>query len=358
MTRNSRISTPTPSGFGRTVRLVRRICRVAGVRSLIDDSRVGLAQYGVIAAVRRHDTPVIFDWLLDLVSYQGVSDRIAYGYIEHHGRVRWYNIAKAMADEPSCPKLRCYWAFEGCGYQKTSGWCANPEHQPACPLPRHDLRNGRLNQTAYSLFLFMRDLADGDIVSWIDSRAAMVSSDPPTNRPERLRQALLEPLGHIYGVSNKVLAMALSELLLAGDANRPTWIEAGSVMIAIDTLVHNFLHRTSILGQLGADHPYGIGCYRPGGCADIIERIAGKIDARRFNPTFPANFPRFVQFAIWRFCAEAGLNRCNGRRIDDRARCQQTDCPIFEPCGRVALNRAPNNNHGIATNRATNESDR
>jgi NADH-quinone oxidoreductase subunit F len=47
--------------------------------------------------------------------------------------------------------------------------------------------------------------------------------------------------------------------------------------------------------------------------------IAGKIDTRRFNPSFPANFPRFVQFAIWRFCAEAGLNRCNGNRIDDRA---------------------------------------
>jgi len=30
-----------------------------------------------------------------------------------------------------------------------------------CPLPRHALRNGRLNQTVYSLFLFMRDVAGG-----------------------------------------------------------------------------------------------------------------------------------------------------------------------------------------------------
>jgi hypothetical protein len=77
-----------PSSFRQAVRLVRRICQVAGAHRLIDDSRVGLARHGVIAAVRRHDTPVIFDWLFDLVSYQGVSDSVAYGYMERHGRVR------------------------------------------------------------------------------------------------------------------------------------------------------------------------------------------------------------------------------------------------------------------------------
>ena len=50
--------------------------------------------------------------------------------------------------------------------------------------------------------------------------------------------------------------------------------------------------------------------------------------------------PRFVQHAIWRFCAEAGLNRCNGRRIADRAPCQQADCPVFAGCGRVPLKPA------------------
>ena len=326
--------------MGRAIRLVRRICRIAGAPDLIDGSRVSLAQHGVIAAVRRHDTPIIFDWLVNGFSYQGVSDRVAEGYMERHGRVRWNDIAKALADQPSCPKLTCYWAFEGCGYRKGSGLCANPEDQPRCPLPRNDLRNGRLNQTAYSLFLFMRDLAGGDIVGWIDQRLELVDLTRAPDRPASLRRALLEPLGHIYGVSNKVLAMALSDLLLAGDAKRLVWIEAGGAMIAIDTLVHNFLHRTGILRQPGADHAYGPGCYRPGGCADIIERIAGKIDARRFNPSFPANFPRFVQFAIWRFCAEAGLNRCNGNRIDDRTACEQTDCPVFESCARVPLKPA------------------
>jgi hypothetical protein len=46
-----------------------------------------LAHHGVIAAVQRHDTPAIFDWLIDALSYQGVSDSIAYSYMEQHGRV-------------------------------------------------------------------------------------------------------------------------------------------------------------------------------------------------------------------------------------------------------------------------------
>ncbi|MGC2412967.1 MAG: hypothetical protein WA459_09780 [Stellaceae bacterium] len=190
---------------------------------------------------------MIFDWLFDAVSYQGVSDSIAWGYMEQHGRVRWHDISGALAELPSCPKLRCYWAFEGCGYRKGSGVCADSEHQPSYPLPQHDLCNGRLNQTAYSLFLFTRDLPGDDIVGWIDDRLAMIDAVQASDRPARLRQALLEPFGDIYGVSNKVLAMALSGLLLAGDAKRPAWIEAGTVMIAIDTLVHNSLHRTGIL---------------------------------------------------------------------------------------------------------------
>jgi hypothetical protein len=116
------------------------------------------------------------------------------------------------------------------------------------------LRNGRLNQAAYSLFLFMRDVADGDFVGWIDRRLADADLASSPDRPARLRQAVVEPLTHAYGVSNKVLSMAFAGFLLAGDARRALWIEAGAVMIAVDTLVHNFLHRTGILVRLGAGH--------------------------------------------------------------------------------------------------------
>ena len=318
-------------------RLVRRICRIAGNPRLIDELAEDLAKHGVQSAIQRRDTSGLFDWLFEAISYQGIGNYVAHGYMERHGRVRWDNIAALIERSPPCPKLQSYWHFDRCGYQKVERCCAEPNHFPACPLPTHDLRNGRLNQAAYSLFLFMRDIADGDFVGWIDRRLADADSASAPDRPTRLRQALVEPLSHVYGVSNKVLSMALAGFLLAGDTRRALWIEAGAAMIAVDTLVHNFLHRTGILGQLGAHHLYGPACYATAGCSEILERIAGNIDARRFNPAFPANFPRFVQHAVWAFCAEGGLDECNGRRIDDRKRCTRTQCPVFRLCDRVPL---------------------
>ena len=93
-------------------------------------------------------------------------------------------------------------------------------------------------------------------------------------------------------------------------------------------------------GVLRAENSaYGPACYRPGGCASIIEETARRIDARRFCPDGPAFFPRLLQKAIWMFCAEAHLGICNGNRIDDRDRCTQTACPLFVSCERVPLRR-------------------
>jgi len=174
---------------------------------------------------------------------------------------------------------------------------------------------------AYSLFFFIRDVADGDVVGWLDRRLAEADRPRTPDRVGRMRKAILGPLRHLYGVSDKVLSIALSSLLLGGGTDRARWAEVGAAMIAIDTLVHNFLVRTGILGRLNAAHPYGPACYQSGGCAEIIERIAESIDAREFNPEFPATFPRFVQTAIWRYCAQDGFDVCNGNRIEDTQSC-------------------------------------
>jgi hypothetical protein len=187
--------------------------------------------------------------------------------------------------------------------------------------------------------LFIRDVADGDLVGWIDWQLQEADWPHDADRPARLRAALIEPLREVYGVSDKVLTMTLSCVLLAAPRGHETWREVGATMIAIDTLVHNFLHRTGILARFGAYHLYGAGCYRPGGCADIIGLVAERIDARAFNPAFPAIFPRFVQHAIWRYCAQLGLDVCNGNRLDDRARCGNVYCQIRQSCDRVALRK-------------------
>jgi hypothetical protein len=327
----------SPAAFA--TRLVRDICRIAGEPTIIDDSRVHLAADGVLDAIRRHDDAALFGWLMGVLSYQGVSDAIAYDYMERHGRVTAGEIAAGLNSEGLCPKLTSYWHFEACGYLKSAQTCSVPDHLPSCPLPRHSLRNGRLNQTAYSLFLFLRDVTGGDFVTWLDRRLAKADEPNNPNRSRLLAASVVEPLTHVYGVSHKVLTMSLSMLLLAGDPDRERWQAAGAAMIAIDTLVHNWLHRTGILRRYRAQHLYGPHCYAEDGCADIVRRISRRIDARTFNPDFPRNFPRFVQHAIWRFCSQTGLDECNGNRIDDRARCDRRDCILYDRCGRIVLRK-------------------
>jgi hypothetical protein len=104
-----------------------------------------------------------------------------------------------------------------------------------CPLPRLPLRNGHLSQMAYSLFLFIRDVADGDLVGWIDAQLSSVNSKSVDLAAQR--QAIISPLRNVYGASDKVLAMALSNLLLSAGQHRPLWREVGATMVVVDTLV-------------------------------------------------------------------------------------------------------------------------
>jgi len=159
------------------------------------------------------------------------------------------------------------------------------------------------------------DVADGDLVGWIDRQLATANSPPGPERLARMRGSLIGPLREVYGLSDKVLTMALSCILLGAPTGKALWAEVGGSMIAIDTLVHNFLHRTGILARFKASHAYGTACYRSGNCAEIIDAIADRIDARQFNASYPQPFPRFVQHAIWRYCSQTGLDVCNGNRM-------------------------------------------
>jgi hypothetical protein len=328
------------SAIDHAVRLIHAVCGLAGSPSLIDEIRADLRAEKVRAAIRHHNTAAVFDWLMAGLSYQGISNQVAHDYMERHGRATWHDIDQKLGHGVGCPKLKSYWHFHDCRYDKVSRTCAEPDHIRRCPLPKHVLRNGRLNQTAYCLFLFIRDVANGDLIGWIDQQLQAANSPPGRGRLTRMAAALIEPMREIYGVSDKVLAMALSGLLVGAPEKMVLWTEVGGAMIAIDTLVHNFLHRTGILHRFNANHLYGAACYRPSGCADIIQAVAERIDARQFNPTFPQTFPRFVQHAIWQYCALDGLDVCNGNRIEDNRRCESKECRMRLMCDRVALRRA------------------
>ena len=319
-------------------RLIRDVCCLAGSFNLLERFR----DEELCTAIRERNSGVAFDRLTLALSFQGIADAVASDYIKRHGRPTLGEIAEKLATAPSCPKLHSFWQFHDCRYEKTKQVCLRPDLTSCCPLPSHRLRNGHLNQLAYSLALFIRDIAAGDLIGWIDRQLAEADRQGAPDRLTRAQKALTEPLRNVYGVSDKVLAMALSGILIGAAEVRPRWREVGVQLIAVDTLVHNFLHRTGILHRFAADHAYGANCYRPGGCAEILRLVADRIDARQFNPEFPAIFPRFVQHAIWRYCSQQGFDICNGNRIDDRRRCENRYCRIYDFCDRISLKSSVN----------------
>jgi hypothetical protein len=318
------------------VSLIRTVCGLAGSMTFLDEIDADIGRVGLDIAVSDRDTPAIFDWLLSAFSYQGISDEVARSYMEKHGSASWSQIDASLKSSPSCPKLRNYWHYEGCRYDKGSYTCSEPDHIDACPVPRPRLRNGRLNQTAQSLFLFVRDITGSDLIGWIDSQLEGATASSTADLEAARQEALIGPLRNVYGISDKVLTMALSSLLIGTRDKRPIWFDTGKAMMAIDTLVHNFLVRTG-LERCGLPHSYGAGCYAPGGCAEIIRMVAARIDCSSFSQSFPASFPRFVQHAIWRYCAADGLNVCNGNKIRDDRACRNRYCSVFQRCSRKSL---------------------
>lgn len=310
----------------------------AAPRNYLAEIEANLVRDGVQAAIQRRDTSALVDFLIGASQFQGVADRSAIAFVDKNGAVGAADIHAALAATPCCPRLKNYWSFADCRLRKTARCCSEPGHFLACPLPSHPARKGSLTVAAYSLYFFVRDVCNSDFIGWIDRRLS--ESDPGVDAPNRavcMGRSLLEPLRNVYGIGEKVWSMALADLLLAADLNRERWVATGAGMVVIDSLLHNHLHRTGVLRRFGAEHAYGPRCYASGGCADLIRGLAARIDARQFNATFPADFPRFIQFAIWRLCSASERNVCNGNRIDDRYRCENMDCPTFAACDRLSL---------------------
>ena len=300
----------------RILLLVDTICRLAGADDLIEPGTGRLQQ-----AILDRDTPYLFEHLVRSFSLQGISDRAAWTFMENHDQPSWRELQKATSRPPACPKLRGYWTFCSCGYQKAARTCAEPGNSGEMFCTSPALRNGRLSRMNVSLFFFIRDVTDGNLVDWIDRSLAQASLGTSRDRVARMRCALIEPLRNVYGVSDKLLNMSLADTLLAAPASKPLWLETGASMIAIDTLVCNFYIEQEFCAKRGWSTLTGRACYAENGCADVIRTLARQIDAQQFNPNYPRNFPRWVQHAIWRWCAQSELNICNGNNIDDRFRC-------------------------------------
>lgn len=317
--------------------LVGAICIVAGAPGYVDDLAAQFRPWRLRSLSPSHASAVIYDWLAWSMSYQGISDEVARNYMADHGTPTWAGIEASLRHPGGCDRLKSFWQFDDCQYRKGERSCNAMMHIETCPLPRQPFRNGNLNQLAHSLYFFIRDVARGDLIGWLDAQLEAADVADSSDRLTRMAAAVLTPLKGVFGVSDKVLNMVFAEFLLGAGGHNPRWSEVGATMIAVDTLVHNFLHRSGLLRRANAEHPYGPRCYGSNGCATLIRQISSAIDARAFNPKFPVYFPRYVQKCVWQFCSQEGLDVCNGIRIDDTGRCDQVECRLFGRCDRLAL---------------------
>jgi hypothetical protein len=210
------LDTPRPrsSDIEFAFKIIHTVCHLSGSIDFSLEAKSQLRRAGVLSALRRRDTAKLFDYLVTTFSYQGVSDAAAETYVAEHGNIRWQDIERQLLAGTACEKLSSHWAFHRCNYEKIAKRCSAPAHLHDCPLPRHPLRNGRLNQMAFSLFLFLRDVTNNDLVGWIDRRISSAIRDQQPHEFELAGQAIIEAMRSIYGVSDKVLTMALSTLLL------------------------------------------------------------------------------------------------------------------------------------------------
>jgi AcrB/AcrD/AcrF family len=134
---------------------------------------------------------------MEVISHQGIADRIARDYLDRHGRVHWADVEDGLRRPDPCPKLATYWTFHGCGYRKSACTCAVPLRLPRCIVPALPMRNGRLGQSAAAPYLFLRD--------WRSALIVVVN----------IPLSILAVMIALWGVRQTVNVMTLGGLALA-----------------------------------------------------------------------------------------------------------------------------------------------
>ena len=80
------------AALDQAVKVIYRVCCLAGAADLLDEIRAELQAEGIPRVIRHHEVAPLFDWLASALSYQGISDRVAADYMARHGRPRWHDI--------------------------------------------------------------------------------------------------------------------------------------------------------------------------------------------------------------------------------------------------------------------------
>ena len=331
------------------VRMLSMLCQLTVGPGYLAQVAGQVQQEGLTEDLATGQSDRLYAALMGAFSMQGISDAIALGYIARHGNATRARLAADLGrSRCACPKLAGFDAYQACRYRKTGPDCARPQHLRLCPVRKLPLRKGLLNVQAYALHFFLRDVCGDDVSGFIDRIIAAARDDaagpganagpsprsqgPPAWVP-RARLALVAELSRVDGVSSKLANMVLADLLLGGRPDDHAWRQLGAAMRAVDVLVHKFLERSGTLDLYGRPHRYGPRCYGAAGCDGVLHEVALEMTAEAIDPGYPAYFPRLIELAIWRFCAEPGHGLCRSQAVGKGPTCRQRrSCPVAHFC--------------------------
>jgi hypothetical protein len=275
---------------------------------LTDSPEIEAILQQMIHGKPHHKSIKLYQYLVESFLLSGGGDQSNQNYYAHQKNQPTFNRVKQAVKSGQCPKLATFETFKGCGYRKGTKTCSVPAFLKECPLPAFDMKRGALNHMAFSLYFFLRDVCYGDFYTF--ARDHFGQCRPGDRATTELLDGFITKVAAIANVGPKLAHMALAWLFLT---TYPGWDyrHVGEEMIAVDSLVHNFLHRTGILHDYRLDHPYGSRCHAQDGCLGVIQDLSRRLDCREFNPSLPAHFPRFIQYHIWAYCGQAGEDICN-----------------------------------------------
>jgi hypothetical protein len=290
----------------------------------------------VIANILKSENAGLFEYLTGSFVYVGGSDRVNLKLWKAVKPRPTFHRIKDQLKRARCPRLGTFDDFHGCGYSKYLRTCGEPEYFPECPLPKYFMRFGRINQMVFSVYLFLRDRCRNDFPGFVKS---FFGSPKQLARlsEEDLRDKLklfVKEMTRLHMVGPKLVNMAVADVfcVTAKDWN---YLRVFHRMVAVDTLIHEFLHRSGTLKAFGKEHNYGAACHKEHGCLGVIEEVARQIDCSRYNEEYPAYFPKLVQSCLWRFCTEScNLNACRRNAVN-------VECEFRDWCDRLPASRPP-----------------
>src|SRR5687767_11107692 len=71
------------------IAMIHRICCLAGSTDLLTEIAAEGNGQSLHRSIRKSDTPALFNWLMQALSYQGISDQVAADYMRRHGTITW-----------------------------------------------------------------------------------------------------------------------------------------------------------------------------------------------------------------------------------------------------------------------------